>query len=236
MIERVGPALCHVCSGREFAHTPVLWSELVSSWGLAREEAEYIDIQQGTRCVSCGSNVRSIALARAILRSRRHEGPLVRFVQDGTQATLRVLEINEAGALHPALRMLPRHRLVNYPEVDMTRLPFDDRSFDLVVHSDTLEHVPDPGTGLRECRRVLDVGGALALTVPTVFGRLTRSRAGLPPSYHGEAGANDPHMLVHTEFGADLWVGVFDAGFTSCELVPFSYPAGLALICRQDVP
>ena len=56
-----------------------------------------------------------------------------------------MLEINEAGTLHPILRMLPRHRLVSYPEVDMTRLPFADRSFDLVVHSDTLEHVPDPG-------------------------------------------------------------------------------------------
>ena len=236
MTVRVSPDLCHVCSGREFAHTPVLWTELVSTWGLAHEEAEYIDIQQGTHCVSCGSNVRSIALARAILRSQHHEGPLFRFVQDGTQANLRVLEINEAGTLHPVLRMLPRHRLVSYPEVDMTRLPFADRSFDLVVHSDTLEHVPDPGSGLRECRRVLDVGGALALTVPTVLGRLTRSRAGLPASYHGAADANDPQMLVHTEFGADLWVGVFEAGFTSCELVTFSYPAGLAMIGRQDAP
>ena len=81
---------------------------------------------------------------------------------------------------------------------------------------------------------MLDVGGALALTVPTVLGRLTRSRAGLPASYHGAADANDPQMLVHTEFGADLWVGVFEAGFTSCELVTFSYPAGLAIIGRHD--
>ena len=51
MTVRVSPDLCHVCSSREFAHTPVLWTELVSTWGLAREEAEYIDIQQGTHCV-----------------------------------------------------------------------------------------------------------------------------------------------------------------------------------------
>jgi SAM-dependent methyltransferase len=232
----VSPDPCHVCSRREFAHTPVLWTELVSTWGLADQEAEYIDVQQGTHCVNCGSNVRSIALARAILRSQRHEGPLFRFVRDGTQANLRVLEINEAGTLHPVLRMLPRHRLVSYPDVDMSRLPFADGSFDLVVHSDTLEHLPDPGSGLRECRRVLDAGGAMALTVPTVLGRLTRSRAGLPASYHGAAGRNDPHMLVHTEFGADVWVGVFEAGFTSCELVTFHYPAGLAIIARHNAP
>jgi SAM-dependent methyltransferase len=236
MTVRVSPDVCHVCSSREFAHTPVLWTELVSTWGLAHDEAEYIDIQQGTHCVNCGSNVRSIALARAILRSQRHEGPLFQFAQDGTQAALRVLEINEAGTLHPVLQMLPGHRFASYPAVDMTRLPFADRSFDLVVHSDTLEHVPDASAGLRECRRVLDVGGALAFTVPTVLRRLTRSRTGLPASYHGAPDANDPGMLVHTEFGADLWVGVIEAGFTSCELVTFSYPAGLAIIGRHDAP
>jgi SAM-dependent methyltransferase len=227
------PGLCHVCGGEAFEHTPVLWQELVSTWGLSPEEAAYIDVQQGTHCAGCGSNVRSIALALAILRWRHDDGPLIRFVQDAAQATLRVLEINEAGSLHPVLRLLPSHRLATYPEVDMTSLPFDDGSFDLVVHSDTLEHVPDPELGLRECRRVLDQRGALAFTVPTVLGRLTRSRSGLPPSYHGSPQADDPLMLVHSEFGADLWVSVLAAGFASCELVPFHFPSGLAVIARR---
>jgi SAM-dependent methyltransferase len=227
------PGLCHVCGGDTFEHTPVLWHELVSTWGLSQEEATYIDVQQGTHCAGCGSNVRSIALARAILGWRQDDGPLIRFVEDAAQATLRVLEINEAGSLHPVLRRLPAHRLASYPEIDMSRLPFADGSFDLVVHSDTLEHVPDPGLGLRECRRVLDRGGALAFTVPTVLGRLTRSRSGLPSSYHGSPHADDPLMLVQTEFGADLWVGVLEAGFSSCELVPFHFPSGLAVIARR---
>jgi SAM-dependent methyltransferase len=233
MTALISSDVCHVCGGQAFAHTPVLWPELVAAWGLSQEEAAYIDIQQGTHCVGCGSNVRSIALALAILKWRRHDGPLVHLAQDAAQATLRVLEINEAGTLHPVLRRLPAHRIVSYPEVDMTRLPFADGSFDLVVHSDTLEHVPDPALGLRECRRVLAAGGATALTVPTVHGRLTRSRAGLAPSYHGAAHADDPQMLVHTEFGADLWVGVLAAGFASCELVPYRFPSGLAVLARR---
>jgi SAM-dependent methyltransferase len=227
------PDLCHVCGGYRFQHTPILWPELVQMWGLSPAEAAYIDIQQGTRCLDCGSNVRSIALALAILRWRQHEGPLTRFVEEESQAALRVLEINEAGTLHGVLRLLPSHRIASYPEVDMTRLPFADGSFNLVVHSDTLEHVPDPARGLRECWRVLDTAGALALTVPAVLGRLSRSRVGLPPSYHGAAHADNPHMLVHTEFGADLWVAVLDAGFSSCELVPYRFPSGLAVLARR---
>ena len=103
MIARTSRGYCHVCGGQEFEHTPVLWPELVAAWGLSQEEAGYIDIQQGSHCVNCGSNVRSIALARAILRSRSHLGPLNQFVKDDSQATLRVLEINEAGTLHPFL-------------------------------------------------------------------------------------------------------------------------------------
>ena len=223
---------CHVCGGREFEHVPVLWPALVSAWELSEDEARYIDIQQGTRCAGCGSNVRSIALARAIMRLRDFTGPLTSFVAADGQSNLRVLEINEAGTLHSILRGLPGHELVSYPECDMTSLPFPARTFDVVIHSDTLEHVADPLKGLQECRRVLDDPGGLAFTVPVVIGRLSRSRATLPPSHHGYAGSTDPGMLVHTEFGADVWALVIRAGFSSCELVPFRFPAGLGVLAR----
>jgi SAM-dependent methyltransferase len=225
-------ARCDVCGGGAFEHEPVLWPSLVSEWGLDDDEARYIDIQQGTRCVACGANVRSMTLARAILRFRGFAGELTTFVDDPDQSTLRVLEINEAGTLHPILRRLPGHRLVSYPAFDMTGSTLPSKSFDLVVHSDTLEHVPDPLAGLRECRRMIDDGGAVIFTVPTVIGRLSRSRAGLPPSYHGQAGSVDPGMRVYTEFGADVWTFVARAGFGSCELLPFQFPSGLAIVAR----
>ena len=40
-------------------------------------------------------------------------------------------------------------------------------------------------------------------------------------------------MLVHTEFGADAWTMVIEAGFSNCELVPYLYPAGLAFVARK---
>jgi SAM-dependent methyltransferase len=233
---RVGSAVinqsCCVCGQHEFAHSDVLWPELVSAWELSEDEWRYIDIQQGTHCVACRANVRSIALARAIMRARGFTGTLTGFVADRAQAALRVLEINEAGGLHPILAQLPGHRLISHPEYDMTALPFPAGSFDLVVHSDTLEHVANPRKGLQECLRILAHDGALAFTVPVIVGRLSRDRASLPPSYHGQEGSVDPGMLVHTEFGADVWTYVLGVGFSSCELVPVAYPAGLAIIAK----
>jgi SAM-dependent methyltransferase len=223
---------CDVCGGSTFEHTQVLWPSLVSAWELKDDETKYIDIQQGTHCVDCGSNVRSIALARAIMRFREYRGTLVSFVGDPRQRSLRVLEINEAGTLHPILQRLAGHRLVTYPAFDMTHTTEPARSFDLVVHSDTLEHVSDPLEGLRECRRIVDDAGAVIFTVPTIIGRLSRSRAGLPASYHGQEETADPGMRVFTEFGADMWTFVVLAGFGSCELLPFQFPAGLAIVAR----
>jgi 2-polyprenyl-3-methyl-5-hydroxy-6-metoxy-1,4-benzoquinol methylase len=47
-------------------------------------------------------------------------------------------------------------------------MPFEDRSFDLVIMDDVLEHVEDPGQVLRECHRVLRPGGRLAVKFPSV--------------------------------------------------------------------
>jgi SAM-dependent methyltransferase len=44
--------------------------------------------------------------------------------------------------------------------------PIDDASADMVLCTETLEHVPDPGITLREAFRCLKPGGTLLLTVP----------------------------------------------------------------------
>ena len=184
--------------------------------------------------MKCGSNVRSIALALAITRCLGFRGPLTELVKDPRYAELRVLEINEAGALHPILAGLQRLQLHSFPDCDMTNLGFASGAFDMVVHSDTLEHIPHPLKGLQECRRVLTPGGTLAFTAPIVVGRLTRSRAGLPASHHGYDGCSDPGLLVRTEFGADLWALVLSAGFESLEIVPYRFPSGIAILARTD--
>jgi len=50
---------------------------------------------------------------------------------------------------------------------DSLRLPFRDASFDKIICSEVMEHVPDPDQGIAEMVRVLKPGGLMAVTVPT---------------------------------------------------------------------
>ena len=49
---------------------------------------------------------------------------------------------------------------------DITALPFKDRSMDLVVCSEVLEHIADDETAIGECVRVLKPGKYLVVSVP----------------------------------------------------------------------
>jgi SAM-dependent methyltransferase len=111
----------------------------------------------------------------------------------------------------------------------MQEMSFPDSSIDVIIHSDTLEHVPDSKTALIECRRVLKPGGHLFYTVPIVIGRLTRTRRGLPPSYHGKQGVNRDDCVVQREYGADFWCEIFQAGFREVSLTSLIFPASVAI-------
>jgi SAM-dependent methyltransferase len=227
---------CTVCGGTAFAQVDVLSPELVEQWGLNAAEARCINLQQGWHCTRCRSTLRCMAMARAVGAFVGRAGAsdtLEELARAEPVRTMRILEINEAGGLHRTLAALPACTHVSYPQVDMTELPHPAGSFDLVLHSDTLEHIADPVRGLSECRRVLRDGGACIFTIPIVAGRLTRSRRGLPASRHGPD-PGDTH-LVHTEFGADAWRWVFAAGFAECRIVALFSPVAHALIgVRRD--
>jgi SAM-dependent methyltransferase len=219
---------CPCCGADGFEHKNILWPELIEEWTLDAQEAAYIDRQQGFHCVGCGANLRSMALAEAIC-SVVWPGirPLSRLLK--LRVDLRILEINRAGDLTQFLERVPRHVLAEYPAVDMHQLPYPPASFDLIVHSDTLEHIAEPVRGLREVRRVLRPRGATCFTIPIVVGRLTTNRDGKAPSFHG----CEREYLVVTEYGADAWTDALRAGFAECRLICIEYPAGLALVARR---
>jgi SAM-dependent methyltransferase len=224
-----GAFSCSVCLGDRFSYRKVLWDSLIDEWCLSPLEVSLIERQQGGYCVNCGSNFRSIALAGAICSHLGYDKGLQNLIRSKEVIGLKILEINEAGNLSRWLSQLPGHLLVKYPDVDMQSMPYQEGSFDLVVHSDTLEHISDPIGALRECWRVVKRGGALVYTVPLLPGRLTRSRAGLPPSFHGISTTDAPDFKVWTEYGADAYMHALSAGFSSCAITPFDFPSAFSL-------
>jgi SAM-dependent methyltransferase len=52
---------------------------------------------------------------------------------------------------------------------DGTRLPYPDETFDKIIASEVLEHVPDDQAAYDEFMRILKPGGTIAVTVPATF-------------------------------------------------------------------
>lgn len=71
---------------------------------------------------------------------------------------------------------------------DVTSIPFKDESFDLVICSEVLEHIPDNKSAISELMRVLKPGGDLVVSVPRFFPE--RICWALSESYHQEPGGH----------------------------------------------
>src|SRR5262249_37562790 len=104
---------------------------------------------------------------------------------------------------------------------DLTRLSYSDNSLDVILTSETLEHVPDLNAALREIHRVLAPGGRHIFTVPvlpTVEKTFSRSVVLTDGTIEDRAQrichpGGDWGYPVFTEFGTDLPALLTQAGF-----------------------
>lgn len=221
---------CHVCGSTDYSYANVLWDSLVSEWQLSPEEVEYINLQQGITCVQCGANMRSIALSKALLDCLETDASCITdhfAINHSSDSALKVLEINEAGGLSPFLKNFPNHKLIKYPKNDMHDLSKYLGQYDIVIHSDTLEHVRNPIHALNQCKLALKGNGSLIYTVPVIPSRLSRDRSGLPNSTHSRETRSD--YIVATEFGADFWSYPIKAGFQTVKIFTLAFPVAVSL-------
>lgn len=60
----------------------------------------------------------------------------------------------------------------SYSKIDYVcnaeNLPIDDESFDIIICTEVLEHVPDPSKVIKEMVRVLKKGGRIVITIPRI--------------------------------------------------------------------
>jgi SAM-dependent methyltransferase len=89
-----------------------------------------------------------------------------------------MVEAGELAADHPATAV----------QGDALALPFPDGTFDRVIASEVLEHIPDDVAAMKELARVLRPGGTMAVTVPR-FGPEAINWA-LSDEYHDNPGGH----------------------------------------------
>jgi len=209
----------------------VIPRRLEELWGITPQLAEAFARKESCLCSHCGAALRGRRLAHVLL-SLYPVGPppaparsLARWVEEPTIHSLRVAEINRIEGLHDELLRLPRFSSSDYhPETqpgsiidgvrseDLARLTYADASFDVVLTSETLEHVPHLDAALDEIRRVLAPGGRHIFTIPQLpqvpetfarsFVQPDGSVADRAPRICHPGG--DVGYPVFTEFGADL--------------------------------
>ena len=73
--------------------------------------------------------------------------------------------LDTAGAMKDAAEIAPDLSCTSV-QGDGTKLPFADGTFDRIIASEVMEHVPDDLAALDELTRVLRPGGTIAITVP----------------------------------------------------------------------
>src|SRR5262245_49046416 len=218
----------------------VIPRRLEELWGLSPTLAEALARKESCDCAHCGAKLRCRRIAQVLLRLYPVGNPpaparsLADWVERPESQALRVAEINRIDGLHDQLPRLPHFAGSDYQpgampgsirdgvrSEDLTRLTYPDACFDLVLTSETLEHVPDLDAALHEVRRVLAPGGRHIFTVPMLPGtEQTYPRAIVRPDGTIEDVApriahpgGDWGYPVFTEFGADLPDLLRRAGF-----------------------
>jgi SAM-dependent methyltransferase len=218
----------------------VIPRRLAELWGLSPGLAESLAQKESSDCAHCGAKLRCRRLAQVVLWLYLVGTPpaparsLADWVERPESRTLRVAEINRIDGVHDQLCRLPRFAGSDYHpgatpgtildgvrSEDLTRLTYPDACFDLVLTSETLEHVPDLDAALGEIRRVLAPGGRHIFTIPLLpQTSKTFPRAVLLPDGTVEDRApkiahpgGDWGYPVFTEFGADLPERLRQAGF-----------------------
>jgi SAM-dependent methyltransferase len=191
------------------------------------------NLRESGICSACGSFNRQRQMAAAV-RQRlglREAGPL------SLPANFKVFNTESTGALHNMLAAQSDYVCSEYFGVeyesgkvisgvqhqDLQALSFPNASFDLILSSDVLEHMPDPYRAHREIFRVLKAGGRHIFTVPYCMNmakddtraRLTNGEIEYfgEKLYHGDPVRPDQGILVWTIFGVEMLVRLAEIGF-----------------------
>lgn len=217
----------------------VINRQTLNDWGNTRTSDEYL-MRESQFCKKCGAPYRVRRISETLVQQlcRSDHAHLNQCISSGELNAYSILQLNEiggAGSLQETLGKLPEVVTTIYnPEFafgddlggksnqDMSNLTFESNTFDVVLHSEVLEHVMDFSKAHSESIRVLKPGGKLIFTIPVqLHNEKTFSRFCVdeseklsftsPKIWHGWAGGpfgllprRDDYLEMHT-FGSDIF-------------------------------
>jgi SAM-dependent methyltransferase len=258
LLSRVsGNQICYACGfkGKQKSKK-VLWANLINEWELTSQWVDWYNDREGRYCVNCYCSARANQLALSIIEviktfTGTNNESLAKAFDKNEVKLLSIAEINSAGTLHQYLSKSPNLIYSEYasknegiPSENLLELSYQSNMFDIVITSETLEHVPDFDVSIKEIYRVLKPGGIHVFTIPVVWDRPhTKQRTKIengqlvyifPPSYHGSKYENQSDYLVFYEFGLDVIQRCEKAGFKVELIRDKNNPALVSFITRKN--
>jgi SAM-dependent methyltransferase len=230
---------CDVCGrfGPWLYRPEIICDRLIELSELTPPQAAALRRKETLECSWCKAKQRARRLAQVVLSrypAGRPVSSLKEWVEQPEIQALAVAEINIIDGMHRYLTRLPKLAFSDFHDgtspgesangtrhEDLTRLTYPDAAFDLVLTSESLEHVPDLTAALGEILRVLKPGGHHIFTLP-LFPDVAKTYARAVVRADGTEEHRAPRLchpwgdhgwLVYTEFGADLPEILRAAGF-----------------------
>ncbi len=231
--------------------------DLAKDWQLSDKDRYAFNLREGETCCHCKSSRRARIFSEALvstvnLITDSNFIYLKDMVKSAKFKKLKIAEINSCANLHKYLKKSKNVFYSEYgssdpaiPSQDITKLSYDNNFFDLVLNTDTLEHIPDYKKALEEQFRVLKTGGYYVFTAPVLFDRKTKQRCSLengilkhtlPASYHGYYYRYSEDRIVFWEFGADF-VQTLEEYFQKVDIFrPYGepHPSLCCFICKKE--
>ncbi|NWG20752.1 MAG: methyltransferase domain-containing protein [Chloroflexi bacterium] len=225
---------CPVCHDEvEFLSYPEI--------GFEQSGMFYPNLREGFICPRCHLNGRQRFLYIAVRHLIEVKPPISPYIAERVTTLygrLQELIPNLAGSEYLGADRRPgktypvagNHGTTTYVEhQDLTSLSFSDRSKDLIITADVLEHVPDCRQAFNEIYRVLVDGGVLLASIPFSDSRDTtiiRARLNadgtiehlLPPEIHGNP-VDASGSLAFYSYGWDLLDMLRQTGFSDAAVI-----------------
>jgi len=184
----------------------------------------------GVRCARCAAGLVHLSIGFAIRSSRIEiskcdvcefsaSGPYVEFLIKHSR-TIALSEFVD-GAIPGEVRSGVRCE-------DVQNLSYENASFDLVTHTEVMEHVPNDHLGFSELRRVLRKHSLMIFTVPIYDSESTLERAHLSdgvvvhtsePVFHVDPWRGGAGILAFRDYGRDILERLLGSGFSKAHFV-----------------